>query len=106
VDTPNSILHYGAVNVDYDFLTSGQEDIDQAGDVFTKYFGPSPPKFLIIIPGVYQTLFNYEWVLARQTGIRDVPELEKSLDFDYEGFLEDTDIVYTSYFSSGFCAKR
>ena len=63
VDTPNSILHFGAVNVDYAFLTSGQDDIDQADSVFSSYRGPSPPKFLILIPGVYQTLFNYEWVL-------------------------------------------
>jgi hypothetical protein len=102
----NEILHYGAVNVNFNFLTTGQDDIDQAGDVFSAYRGPSPPKFLIIIPGVYQTLFNYEWVLARQTGSRDVPDLDSNGNFDYKAFLEDTDIVYTSYFSSGFCAKR
>jgi hypothetical protein len=107
VDTPNSILHFGAVNVDYAFLTSGQDDIDQAVSVFSACRGPSPPKFLIIIPGVYQTLFNYEWVLARQNmGSRDVPELDSNVNFDYEAFLDDTTIIYTSYFSSGFCAKR
>lgn len=139
VDTYNKILHYGAVNLDYDFLTSnerrfefdqttrahdmnidqvdsaigqapnvtsggGEEltkndmNIDQAEGVFVKYQGPDSSK------GLNLKLLPYEWLFARQSEIKDVPSLEKTSGFNYGEFLQEDIIIYTTFFSSGFCA--
>lgn len=103
VDTSTSILHFAAVNVPGTVLAEGVNLAD-APNVVSGYRGPSPPFFLAVSLSIYRRLFNYEWVLAKQTsGPREVPEQVSNFQFDYVGFLNETEILDTSFFSSGFC---
>jgi len=95
------IIHYGAVNV----ASSGDNITLSDLDVFSSYRGPSPPSY---IPGIQSQLFNYEWIVAKQSSILEVPTLFSNVNFDYVNFLTESNatIQLTKYFSSGFCVEE
>lgn len=103
VDTSNSpihpILHFGSVNVPGSMLQAGV-DLHEV-DTFPNggYRGPSPPIFLAILPLRY----NYEWVVARQSGTVTAPDPDSTVEFDFQSVLQGSEVEASSYFSSGFC---
>ena len=103
VDTSTQILHFGAVNLEASDVSDGI-DLATVENVFSGYRGPSPPSFLSLFPGIYKTLFNYEFLLIGQSGPREVPQDVRNFGFDYQAFIGDDPVILNTFFSSGFCA--
>jgi hypothetical protein len=81
-------------------------------NVFFPYNGPSPPRFLLLFPRQRRQLFLYEWIIAKQLQsngnnrlVRDTPRLTRNFQVQYQSFLNETKIVASSYFQSGFCVR-
>jgi len=98
-DTPNSFLHFGAVNIPAADLMEGYDLM--SGDVFQEYTGPAPSAFLKFFIG--RNPNNYEWMLKEQEGEVEVPKA-KLFGFKYESVVGDMPTA-TTHFASNFCVS-
>ena len=120
IESVHPILLYGAVNIQGSALLEGLS-LDQIDglDVFSAYRGPSPrkPNSVGATPGVENTLFLYEYMLASQAQTDAPIEVSELVDgsilrFDYKAFFEETvgvefsNLASSTYFVSGWCVRE
>ena len=121
IGSVHPILHYGAVNIQGSALLEGLS-LDQTDglDLFSAYRGPGLPKPNSIgaTPGIENTLFLYEYMLASQAQKNapiEAPELVDGsivIRFDYKAFFEKTvgvefsNLASNTHFVSGWCVKE